>query len=139
MGPHALLNSSFWASLRYQYQGCFALIVNSAKMPSRGALMLAHFAGGTADMPAANFSWIESGVELSTIAPLASNRSLRQMDGFGSRIAWYRAVAASNAHIDFRSAAVYSGKGGSRRVGRKRAARSAASRKMSLSTRAPYA
>src|SRR4030095_14357416 len=94
MGRHALLNSDFWASLRYQYQGCLALIVNSAKMPSRGALMLAQPAGGAADMPAENICWIETGVELSTMAPLASNSRPRQTDGFGSRIDWYRAVAA---------------------------------------------
>ena len=45
---HAASNACCCSGVRYQYQGCRASTVNGAKMPSRGASMLAHGVGGLA-------------------------------------------------------------------------------------------
>src|SRR5262245_19587408 len=93
---HARSNSACSAEVRYQYQGCFASIVYSAKMPSRSASMFAQFVGGFFDPATFSVSLLEiaSGVVEPIIAPCLSNSKSMQTVGSGRRCAVNRAEAA---------------------------------------------
>src|SRR5882724_9563204 len=96
MGGHASSKAACSAAVRYQYQACLASRVYRAKMPSRGAAMVAQFTGGLTDpaTPSSSFALTQSGVVEPVIAPWLSNCTPMQTAGSGSRCATNRADAA---------------------------------------------